>query len=101
MAARRRSRDFSASLASRRAKGIACEPPNPELQPLVGEVRALLREVDASRRNMERGAIWNPDMLRSVLRNELAGDEVLLVANREPYIHMHKGDGIVIRVERL
>ena len=73
------------------------QPPNPDLQPLVGEVRALLREVDASRRNMERGAVWNPDMLRSVLRNELAGDEVLLVANREPYIHMHKGDGIVIR----
>ena len=73
------------------------QPPNPELQPLVGEVRALLREVDASRRNMERGATWNPEMLRSVLRNELAGDEVLLVSNREPYIHMHKGNDIVIR----
>ena len=72
-------------------------PPYPDLQPLVGEVRALLREVDASRRNMERGAIWNPEMLRSVLRNELAGDEVLLVSNREPYIHMHQGSEIAIR----
>ena len=83
-----------------RGEGIIApfyQPPNPDLQPLVGEVRALLREVDASRRNMERGAIWNPEMLRSVLRNELAGDEVLLVSNREPYIHMHKGDGVVIR----
>jgi len=73
------------------------EGANPDLQPLVGEVRALLREVDQSRRNLERGATWNPDMLRSVLRNELAGDEILLVSNREPYIHMRQGDQVVIR----
>src|SRR4029078_10484644 len=83
-----------------RGEGIIApfyQPPNPDLQPLVGEVRALLREVDASRRNMERGAIWNPEMLRSVLRNELAGDELLLVPNREPYIHMQQGSEIAIR----
>ena len=51
-------------------------PADPELQPLVGEVRALLREVDSSRRNTERGAIWTPERLRSVLRDELAGDDV-------------------------
>jgi trehalose 6-phosphate synthase len=73
------------------------EPANPDLQPLVGEVRALLREVDMGRRNLERGATWSPEMLRSVLRNELAGDEILLVSNREPYIHMRQGDEIVIR----
>jgi trehalose 6-phosphate synthase len=70
---------------------------NPDLQPLVGEVRALLREVDSSRRNLERGATWSPEMLRSVLRNELAGDEILLVSNREPYIHMRQGERIAIR----
>ena len=70
---------------------------NPDLQPLVGEVRALLREVDLSRRNLERGVNWNPEMLRSVLRNELAGDEILLVSNREPYIHMRQGNQIAIR----
>ena len=73
------------------------QPADPDLQPLVSEVRALLREVDANRRNMEPGAIWNPERLKSVLRNELAGDEVLLVSNREPYIHMQQGDGVVIR----
>jgi trehalose 6-phosphate synthase len=72
-------------------------PTDPDLQPLVGEVRALLREVDASRRNMEHGAIWTPDRLRAVLHDELAGDEVLLVSNREPYIHMQQGDSVVIR----
>ena len=73
------------------------EAADPDLQPLVGEVRALLREVDTSRRNLERGATWNPDMLRSVLRNELAGDEILLVSNREPYIHMQHRGAIVTR----
>jgi len=71
--------------------------PSADLQPLVSEVRALLREVDASRRNLERGATWDPEMLRSVLRNELAGDEILLLSNREPYIHMRQGDRIVVR----
>ena len=70
---------------------------DPDLQPLVGEVRALLREVDTGRRNLERGATWDPAMLRSVLRNELAGDEILLVSNREPYIHMRQGNAIAIR----
>jgi trehalose-6-phosphate synthase len=73
------------------------QPGDPDLQPLVSEVRALLREVDASRRNMERGQVWNAEMLRSVLRNELAGDEVLLVSNREPYIHMRKDDAVALR----
>src|SRR5512142_3156383 len=73
------------------------ETNNPDLQPLVGEVRALLREVDMSRRNLERGAIWDPEMLRSVLRNELAGDEIVLVSNREPYIHMRHGNEVAIR----
>ena len=39
----------------------------------------------------ERGAVWNPEPLRAVLRNELRGDEVIVVSNREPYIHVHHG----------
>ncbi|MGH8802826.1 MAG: alpha,alpha-trehalose-phosphate synthase (UDP-forming), partial [Casimicrobiaceae bacterium] len=70
---------------------------DPDLQPLVGEVRALLREVDTSRHNLERGATWSPEMLRSVLRNELAGDEILLVSNREPYIHVRHNGGVAMR----
>ena len=35
-------------------------------------------------------------MSRSVLRSELAGDEVLLVSNREPYIPMYQGDEIAM-----
>jgi len=42
--------------------------------------------------------LWTPDKLRLVLRQELAGDEILVVSNREPYIHVHTANGI--RVQR-
>ena len=47
-----------------------------DLHPLASDLRALLRELDLSRRNPDRSAIWSPDMLRSVLREQLLGDEV-------------------------
>ena len=41
-------------------------PADPDLQPLVGEVRALLREVDASRRNMHSKAFLPSSVLNSI-----------------------------------
>lgn len=73
------------------------EATHPDQLALVAEVRALLREADRGQRSFDRRATWNPDMLRSVLRSELAGDEILLASNREPYIHVHAGDGIAIQ----
>jgi len=40
---------------------------------------------------------WTPQKLRSLLHDELAGDEVLMVSNREPYIHEQSEQGIVVR----
>ncbi len=37
---------------------------------------------------------WTPETLRSILREDLKGDEILIVSNREPYIHERK-DGRV------
>jgi len=70
---------------------------NSELHPLASDLRALLREIDLSRRNPDRSTIWSPDMLRGVLREKLLGDEVLVVSNREPFLHVRSGDGIVVR----
>lgn len=70
----------------------------PELRPLVGDLRALLHEY-----NIERGAqdnspqMWTPEKLRSLLHDELAGDEVIVVSNREPYIHTRVDGGIEVR----
>lgn len=73
------------------------QPANPELQPLVGDLRALLRSYDAGRRFADDATItWTPDTLRTLLHKELTGDQVIVVSNREPYIHMKGKKGIEI-----
>lgn len=70
-----------------------------ELQPLVGDLRALLRTLDAERRFADDATIfWSADTLRKLLHKELSGDQVLVVSNREPYIHSREGEAI--RVQR-
>ena len=38
---------------------------------------------------------WGPDALRRILRQDLKGDEVLIVSNREPYIHVRRKDNVI------
>jgi trehalose 6-phosphate synthase/phosphatase len=72
--------------------------PTSELQPLVGDLRALLRSLDAERRFADDATIsWTPDTLRNLLHKELTGDQVIVVSNREPYIHMKGEKGVEIR----
>jgi trehalose-6-phosphate synthase len=70
---------------------------NSDLHPLASDLRALLREIDLSRRNPDRSATWSPDMLRGVLREKLLGDEVIVVSNREPFLHVHADGKITVR----
>jgi len=73
------------------------QPGNPELQPLAGDLRALLRSLDAERRFADDATVsWTPDALRNLLRTELTGDQVIVVSNREPYIHIRGERGIEI-----
>lgn len=75
----------------------ADEPPAPEFEHLLGEIRALMRDVNVEQRDMEGNTqLWNPDKLRSLLRDELAGDEIIVVSNREPYIHRREDNKINI-----
>jgi trehalose 6-phosphate synthase len=70
----------------------------PELRPLVGDLRALLHEYNVERRVQEHSPqMWTPEKLRSLLHDELAGDEVIVVSNREPYIHQRAAGGIEVR----
>jgi len=41
---------------------------------------------------------WKPATLKSFLHDHLAGDEVLIVSNREPYIHNRKDEAIEVQV---
>ncbi|MFZ2397124.1 MAG: trehalose-6-phosphate synthase, partial [Smithella sp.] len=74
------------------------EGPNSELQPLMGDLRTLLRTIDAERRLADDVTIsWNPDKLRELLYKQLTGEQILVVSNREPYIHMKGKEGIEIQ----
>ena len=68
-----------------------------DLHPLASDLRALLRDIDLSRRSPDREGIWSPEMLRGVLREKLLGDEILVVSNREPFLHVRGDHGITLR----
>ncbi|MEP6656843.1 MAG: trehalose-6-phosphate synthase, partial [Betaproteobacteria bacterium] len=71
---------------------------DPDLQPLVSDLRALLHQVDVAHRPRDQNGPWNPEMLRSVLREHFRGDQILLLSNREPYLHVREASGkIVVR----
>ncbi len=65
-----------------------------EFQPLLSDVRALVAELAAEQGEGHAG-VWSPARLRDVLARNLPGSEVLVVANREPYIHDRRDDGSI------
>jgi trehalose 6-phosphate synthase len=72
------------------------QPGSSAVHPLASELRTLLRELDQSRRGRDQSATWSPEQLRNVLHEQLLGDEVLVVSNREPFIHNRDGDKITL-----
>ena len=68
-----------------------------ELRPLESEVRSLLRRFERERSVDDgSGGPWSAQRLRKVLDEEYAGDEVIVVSNREPYSHERREDRIVV-----
>jgi len=71
----------------------------PELLPIARDLQALVRDLEAERRGRDESQIgWGPEALRQILREDLKGDEMLIVSNREPYIHVRRGN--VIEIQR-
>ena len=67
----------------------------PELQPVAKDLRALIRDLEADRRMRDEAHItWSATSLRTILHEQLAGDEILIVSNRQPYIHNRRDDRI-------
>src|SRR6266704_3298665 len=63
----------------------------PELRPVTRDLQALIRDLESERKARDESQInWSADTLRAVLRNDLKGEEVLIVSNREPYIHVRR-----------
>lgn len=71
---------------------------SPELRPIVKDLRVLIRDLESDRKARDENQIsWNSRTLKEILNRELTGDEVLIVSNREPYIHVRKNDKIEIQ----
>jgi trehalose 6-phosphate synthase len=71
--------------------------PSSELQPLVGDLRAMLRALDTERRFADDATItWSPETLKNLLHKQLVGEKIIVVSNREPYIHIKKDDRIEV-----
>ncbi|HNN57538.1 MAG TPA: trehalose-6-phosphate synthase [Leptospiraceae bacterium] len=66
------------------------EGARPEFQPLRHDVQELARQLSAEFESSEH---WNAERLRSVLHRHLHGEQIIVLANREPYIHERRSDG--------
>ncbi|MGH8668214.1 MAG: alpha,alpha-trehalose-phosphate synthase (UDP-forming), partial [Burkholderiales bacterium] len=69
---------------------------SPELRPIARDLQALVLDLEAERHARDESQTsWGPDALRRILRQDLKGDEVLIVSNREPYIHTRRKDNVI------
>ena len=68
-----------------------------ELQPFAADLRERLRDLEDEYRRMQGPeADWSAERLQTLLMTQLRGDQVIVVSNREPYIHEHRKDGSII-----
>jgi trehalose-6-phosphate synthase len=71
----------------------------PELQPVAKDLRALIQDLESDKRMRDESQVsWKPATLKAILHDHLAGDEVLIVSNRQPYIHNWKNEAIEVQV---
>jgi alpha,alpha-trehalose-phosphate synthase [UDP-forming] len=67
------------------------------LQPFAADLRERLRDLEDEYRRMQGAeADWSADRLHNLLMTQLRGDQVIVVSNREPYIHEHAKDGHIV-----
>ncbi len=84
-----------------RGEGVAAETEAGDqgaLQPIANDLRALIRDLQAEHHlRDEEQLAWSADTLREILDRELRGQQVIVVSNREPYIHVQQGDAISVQ----
>ncbi len=81
-----------------------------EFKPLLRDVRALAQTLAEERERDGKNARWSAERLRSTLTEHLHGERIVLLANREPYVHqfaagtgavevLHPASGLVTALE--
>jgi len=66
-----------------------------EFRPLLRDVRELVDDIMTEREADGDGGAWNADRLRRTLGRNLQGEKIVIVSNREPYIHEYGHDGSI------
>ncbi|MGE0355378.1 MAG: trehalose-6-phosphate synthase [Burkholderiales bacterium] len=75
----------------------APRPASKALTPIARDLEALVKDLERERRMRDESQMsWVPETLRTILREDLKGDEILIVSNREPYIHVRQGEKIAV-----
>ncbi len=85
-----------------RGEGLLREPvprvDTPEFKPIARDFKRLIRELESEYRSRDESQItWTSDALRTILHGELRGEDVIVVSNREPYIHQRRGENIEVQ----
>jgi len=69
-----------------------------EFQPIMRDVRELVDRIVGEKEADREGGAWTPERLKQTLNRYLHGEKVVILANREPYIHQRAQDGGGIQV---
>jgi trehalose 6-phosphate synthase len=70
----------------------------PELRPIAGDVRELIRELEERYRPRDEGQLaWSAASVKAIVEREPGGGDVIVVSNREPYIHVRTDEGIRVQ----
>lgn len=65
-------------------------------RPLLRDVRALVQTLAEEHASDARVGRWDAERLKATLRQHLHGERIIVVANREPYIHERRGEEIQV-----
>ena len=77
---------------------FGAQPALPGFSPIARDLQRLVSELEAETRARDESQVtWTPEALRAILHSELRGEDVIVVSNREPYIHQRKGDRIEVQ----
>jgi trehalose 6-phosphate synthase len=84
-------------LGSMRDRASNARPRSSQFKPVLRDVRALVAEL-AAERGDPAGGRWSAERLAQALRQHLRGEGIVVVANREPYLHQRTpGGGIEVQ----
>ncbi|MDX2201618.1 MAG: trehalose-6-phosphate synthase [Hyphomicrobiaceae bacterium] len=92
-------RSIRSAIVDAQATGGEAAGPQRSDFPISREVHAVLAEMRLERRFADGIHVeWSPKTLHRLLREELPGAEVLVVSNREPYIHYRTNGAVAVQI---